>query len=154
MRILDFLLPENVVAPLVATDKEGLLRELCDALKNSGALEDPDLAFEAVMMRERLGSTGIGEQVAIPHAKTKGATSLVGAFGVTADDIDYGTVDDQPVRLVFMLVAGEDATAAHLKALARISRVLKNRSFRDKAREATSSEQLFDLIRIEDEALG
>ncbi|MBF0169506.1 MAG: PTS sugar transporter subunit IIA [Nitrospinae bacterium] len=154
MRILDFLAPENVVAPLAATDKEGILRELCATLTRNGALENPDMALEAVMTRERLGSTGIGEQVAIPHAKTRGASRLAGAFGLTSDEVDYDAVDDQPVRLVFLLVAGEDATSAHLKALARISRMLKNRSFRDRAREATSAEQLFALVRAEDEALG
>lgn len=154
MKILDFLAPENVVAPLKATDKEGALKELLGSLAANGALDDAELALEAVLTRERLGSTGIGEQVAIPHAKTKGASALAGAFGVARDPIDYQSVDEQPVKLIFMLVAGEEATAAHLKALARISRILKNRSFREKAGEARSAQTLFELIRTEDESLG
>jgi fructose-specific phosphotransferase system IIA component len=154
MRITDFLTKENVVVPLAGSGKEAVIRELCARLAATGAIDAVEPLFEAAMSRERLGSTGIGDGVAIPHAKTRGVKKLTAAVGVAHGGVDFDAVDDQPVRLVFLLLAGEEATAAHLKALARISRLLKNTGFRDKAARAVDADGLFDLVRTEDEGLG
>lgn len=151
MKILDFLKKENLVPSLSSTDKEGALRELCGLLAKNGEVEDGDAVYEAVMNREKLGSTGIGDSVAIPHAKASGVDSIVGALGVSKKGIEYQAVDDKPVRLVFLLLAAENSTGAHLKALARISRLLKNKEIRKKLENARSAEDIYELIEKQNE---
>ena len=153
MKIVDFLAKENCVASISSTEKEEALRELCDLLEKNGAVKEGTAIYEAVINRERLGSTGIGDHVAIPHAKANGVDSLVGAFGISKEGIDYHAVDDKPVRLVFLLLASENATGSHLKALARISRLLRNQSFRANVERAKNADEIYDLIQKTDENL-
>jgi len=146
MRILDFLKKENCVPALSSQDKEEVLRELCDILVKNGEVKDGDAIYEAVINREKLGSTGIGDHVAIPHAKSVGVDSLVAAFGVSKKGIEYYAVDDKPVRLVFLLLASENSTGAHLKALARVSRLLRNKAVCEKLRGTDQSDALYALL--------
>lgn len=154
MKIVDFLRKESCVASLSSNQKESILLELCDLLCANGDVKDGKAIFEAVMMRERLGSTGIGDRVAIPHAKAVGVESLVGAFGISKEGIEYFAVDNKPVKIVFLLLASDNATGEHLKALARISRLLKSESFRKDIENVKTSDDLYDMIAREDEKLG
>ncbi|VAX20200.1 PTS IIA-like nitrogen-regulatory protein PtsN [hydrothermal vent metagenome] len=154
MKIVDFLRKESCVASLSSLVKEDVLKELCDLLSKNGDVDDGEAIFDAVIKREQLGSTGIGEHVAIPHAKSPGVKNLVAAFGLSKEGVDYVSVDDKPVRIIFLLVASDNATGAHLKALARISRLLKKQDFRKKLENVSSSEDIYSIIAQEDEALG
>ncbi len=134
MKIVDILKPSAIVAELVATDKDGLIKELathlcrtCPELKGTS-----EAVFKALVARELLGSTGVGEGVAIPHAKIPGLGSLVAAFGRCLRGVAFDAIDGQPVRLVFVLLVPENSAGAHLKALARIARLLKSSGFRDR----------------------
>ena len=154
MKIVDFLKRENCVAALSSTDKEDTLRELCDLLHKNGDVENGSAIFEAVINRERLGSTGIGNHVAIPHAKTTEAKYITAAFGLSRDGVEYFAVDDKPVRLIFLLVASDNATGEHLKALARISRLLKSDTFRKDIESVKSPDEIYETIEREDLKLG
>ncbi len=154
MRIADFLNRDSCVASLASDSKESALKELCDLLCANENIENGDDVFSAVMNRERLGSTGVGDQVAIPHAKAASVKSLTAAFGVSKDGVDYGAIDDKPVRLIFLLLASGNATGEHLKALARISRLLKNEDFRREVTLVNSPDQIYEIIAREDEKRG
>ena len=106
---------------------------------------------EILLNREALGSTGIGQGVAIPHGKCNAVGSLVGAFGVAPTGVEFGSLDGAPVHLVFLLIAPEDSAGPHLKALARISRLLKDKFFRDSLRQAKDEKSLLKVIRDEDQ---
>ncbi len=154
MRITDFLRKENCIAPFTSTSKEDVLREMCGLLLKNGDITDIDLTYEALVNRERLSSTGIGDHIAIPHAKTAGVSTMVAAFGINREGIEFYSVDDKPVRLIFMLMATKSATGAHLKALARISRLLKRTSFRNDIENLDDPVTIYERIVEEDEILG
>lgn len=154
MKIVDFLKKENCTASLSSTVKDGALKELTALLFKNNAISDSDEIFNALMEREKLGSTGIGARIAIPHAKIKGLDSLVAAFGRSEEGIDYVSVDDKPVQWIFMLLASENSTGVHLKALARISRLLKGERFRSEIENARTDEQIYNLIEEEDSKLA
>lgn len=154
MKIVDFLKKENCTSALSATVKDGALKELTALLLKNNEITDSEEIFNALMEREKLGSTGIGSRIAIPHAKIKGIDSLVAAFGRSEEGIDYVSVDDEPVQLIFMLLASENSKGVHLKALARISRLLKSETFRSKIENARTGEQIYKLIEQEDSKLA
>jgi PTS system nitrogen regulatory IIA component len=150
MRIEDILAPELVIASLGATTKAGVLEELAGAV----AAQYPDIdrarLLEALDERERLNSTALGEGVAIPHGKLPGLRRVFAAFGRSPAGVDFQSLDSKPTHLFFLLVAPEESAGAHLKALARISRLLKDESFRARLREAPDAEALYRTIREED----
>ncbi len=151
MKITDYLTPELVLAELPATGKEQALELLADRV----SAVYPDLNKEKVLSvlqdREALGSTGIGGGIAIPHGKLADLEEIVILFARSCDGVDFAAVDNRPVHLFFLLLAPESAAGAHLKILARISRLLKNQGFREKLLAADGSEELFALIREADE---
>lgn len=153
MKIVDFLRKENCIASLASSDKDSVLRELTSTLVSSGDVSDGEAIVEALSERERLGSTGIGEQVAIPHAKVKGVGELVAAFGKSDEGVEYSAVDDKPVRWIFLLLASENNTGAHLKALARISRLLKSGALRSQIDKAKTAGDIYKAIEEEDSKL-
>jgi len=158
MKITDFLKQELVVAELQATDKAGVLAELAQKM----AEEYPALAQEkyanlsaadlerVLWERERLESTGIADGVAIPHGKMASLSELVAAFGRSSAGIDFQAIDGKPSHIFFVLVAPENSVGLHLKALARISRLCKNQSFRTRLLEAKDANELFQAISEED----
>jgi PTS system nitrogen regulatory IIA component len=136
-----------------ATKKEDTIKELVDALINAGDIDKrhrPKL-IEALMARELLGSTAIGQGVAIPHAKTEGVEKLVAAFGISKKGVNFDSLDGEPAHIFFLLVAPQDSAGPHLKALARISRLLKDKYFRDNLRACADEKAAFDIIAQEDE---
>ena len=153
MKITDFLDEEAVSCELKAETKDGIIRELVGLLVKADAIKDKDVSklVHILLDREALGSTGIGQGVAIPHGKSDCVTKLVSAFGVSRAGVNFDSLDGEPVHLLFLLVAPEDSAGPHLKALARISRLLKDKHFRDSLRTARDEKTVVRIIREEDE---
>ncbi len=151
MKITDYLSPELVVAELAQTSKEETLKLL--SARVAGVF--PELSEGKILTvlsdREALGSTGIGGGIAIPHGKMAELEEIVVLFARSRDGVDFAAVDGQPVHLFFLLLAPENSAGIHLKTLAQISRMLKNRDFCDKLREAEDGQTLFAMIKLEDE---
>lgn len=141
----DLLRPEAVLTGLTAATKKTLFTQLAGVAAGIADV-DPGLAVERLAAREKLGSTGFGGGVAIPHAKLPGLAAVTGLFARLAQPIEFDAVDDLPVDLVFTLLSPVDAGAVHLKALARVSRRLRDRSFLAKLRGAGSRDALFILF--------
>ena len=150
MRIEDILAPEMVVAELKATTKAGVLEELASLVAAQHPEIDRARLVEALDERERLNSTALGEGVAIPHGKLPALRRVFAAFGRSSAGVDFQSLDGKPTHLFFLLVAPEESAGAHLKALARISRLLKDEGFRTRLRTATDAEALYRTIREED----
>ena len=150
MRILDLVPPGAVVDGLRSETKEGVLRELSEAVCALLPALSPDRLAAILLERETLGSTGIGEGVAIPHGKVPGLPGLVASFGRSSAGVDFRAIDGRPTHLFFTLFAPENSAGAHLKALARISRIFKNASFRDAILKAASADEVYRLIEAED----
>ena len=150
MKIMDFLDKRAITANLKATDKEGVIRELVDLLASAGDIKNKEELIKSVMTRESLGSTGIGQGIGIPHAKTQSVKSLVAALGLSHAGVNFESLDGEPVHIFFLLVAPEESAGPHLKALARISRMLKDKHFRDILRKAKDEKELLHTIQEED----
>ncbi len=151
LKILDFLSASAVVPELAASSKRAALEELIAVLKKEGKVKDAATTVNVLMEREKLGSTGIGQGIAIPHAKSDQASQVVAAFGLSRRGVQFDALDGEPVNIIFVLVAPPDAAAMHLKALARISRLLKDKFFRQSLREARTVPDIMKLIREEDQ---
>jgi nitrogen PTS system EIIA component len=151
LKILDFLSPNAVVTELSASTKKGVLEELVNLLTKDGKVKDAKITVDVLIEREKLGSTGIGQGIAIPHAKTDQASHVVAAFGLSRRGVQFDALDGEPVNIFFLLVAPPDSAALHLKALARISRLLKDKFFRQALRETKSAAEILKLIKDEDQ---
>jgi nitrogen PTS system EIIA component len=148
--IRDLLHPDLIIAEIGSTEKMAVIREFARAIKSTGRVQDEEELVRVLAERESLGSTGIGEGVAIPHGKLHAITDMTIAFGRSKKGVDFGSLDAKPVHLFFLLVTPEDKPGEHLKALARISRILKNPSLREQLRTAAGREELQRLIYEED----
>lgn len=146
MKISELLNPQAIVADLQAREKDSALAELTDALVTCEASLDRDEVIEVLQEREKLGSTGIGDGVAIPHGKLAGIPELMLAFGKSAEGVDFESMDGQPAHLFFLLVAPEESVGVHLKTLARISKLLKDPAVRQKLLEAEDRETIYQVI--------
>ncbi len=147
------LIGDGSVIDLKARTKEEVLREFADLMRDSGRVEDSEALARVLATREALGSTGIGDGVAIPHGKLKGLKGLLMAFGRSRMGIDFDSLDGGPAHLFFLVVAPEDAPGEHLKALARISRLMKNAHLRDQLMRAAGPEEIKRLISKEEAGL-
>lgn len=145
MDIEDLLVTDLVFADFKASSKKQVLQALSRRWASAKAV-DERLAFEKLLDRERLGSTGVGKGVAIPHARIEGLDGITGVFARLSTPIDFDAVDDVPVDLVFMLFAPEDAGADHLKALARVSRLLRDSTICDKFRQTSDDAALYAMV--------
>ncbi|MFC1709005.1 PTS sugar transporter subunit IIA [Candidatus Omnitrophota bacterium] len=153
MKIFDFLSKKAIKANLVASSKEETVKELVDLLVSAGeiAKKDRSKLIEALMAREALGSTAIGHNVGIPHAKSECVRHLVAAFGLSQKGVDFDSLDGEPVYIFFLLIAPQDSAGPHLKALARISRLTKDKYFRDSLKQAKDEKTILKIITQEDE---
>ena len=150
MKILDALPKEAILVDLKAVDKEGVLGELVMPIAEIAGIEREDLV-KVLMERERLGSTGIGEGIGIPHGKIRGLESLILGFGRSQKGVDFDSMDGMPAHIFFLLITPENSTGLHLKLLARISRILKNDPFKEKLLHATSRDEIYSIIKEEEE---
>jgi PTS system nitrogen regulatory IIA component len=145
MLLSDFISSDSVVASLKAKTKKQLLQDLSARAARLTGLRERDI-FDVLLQRERLGSTGLGHGIAIPHGKIAGLKRIVGIFARLAEPVDFDAVDGQPVDIVFLLLAPEGAGADHLKALARISRLLREGSAVDKLRASRDAAALYAVL--------
>ena len=146
MYIDDLLKEEFVRSNLKSRTKREVLVELCDLFPQAKADVDCTTMVEVLLEREKLGSTGIGDGIAIPHGKLAGLSRLMISFGRSAHGVDYDSLDGKPVYLFFLLMAPENSAGQHLKALAKISRMLKDKTFRKSLIEAPSAHELYERI--------
>lgn len=152
MRISDVLHKDAILLNLEARDKKGVIEELVRPVARLVDVEFDEL-FRVLMERERLGSTGIGGGIAIPHGKLKGLERLILAYGASGKGVDFESIDGKPAHIFFLLVTPENSIDIHLKLLARISRFLKNDLFRERLRAARSPEEVLGIIGEEDESI-
>ncbi|HZZ84161.1 MAG TPA: PTS sugar transporter subunit IIA [Anaeromyxobacteraceae bacterium] len=148
MKIVEFLRSDAVVE-IAGQSGPDVLAELCRPLAAAYKLEAPKLV-DTLLEREKLGSTGIGDGVAIPHGKVPGLPGLLASFGRSRPGVDFRAIDGKPTHLFFTLFAPENSAGAHLKALARISRLFKNPGFRAAILEAADAAEVYRLIETED----
>ncbi len=150
MRLADFLMKEHVMPSLDAEEKRELLDEMATELASKVRGLNRERLLEVLLDREKLGSTGIGYGVAIPHGKLKGVDGIIVAFGRSKKGVDFHSMDNRPVHLFFLIVAPENSTATHLKILASISRLLRDKAFRKRLMKASDQEELYSIIAEED----
>jgi PTS system nitrogen regulatory IIA component len=149
VKIQDFLQPQSVLADLSGRTAAEVLAELCRPVAQASGLDAARLV-QVLLDREKLGSTGVGEGVAIPHGKLPGLPALIATFGRSRAGIDYRAADDKPARLFFALFAPENSAGAHLKALSRVSRIFRMPAFREAILAAPSAAEMHRLIVAED----
>ena len=150
MKFSDFVQRQAVTAALKADTKEGVIREMVDVLAKAEGFRNKEELVKALINRENLGSTGIGQGVGIPHAKTNVVKKLVAAFGLCPQGVNFDSLDGEPVYILFLLVAPEDSAGPHLKGLARISRLLKDKYFRESLKALSDEKAILKMIREED----
>lgn len=152
MKILDFLVNDAINVRLKSDNKKDVLAELVEPLVKAGRVTDARKMVEVLLEREELGSTGIGQRIAIPHGKSGVVKELSAAFGVSQQGIAYDSLDGEPVNLFFVLVAPEGSAGVHLKALARISGLLKDKFFKKALIQAGSIEDVIKVIESEEQS--
>lgn len=150
MKIMDFLNKKAMTASLKATDKEGVIRELVDLLADADEIKNKEDLVKSLLTRESLGSTGIGQGIGIPHAKSANVKSLVAAFGLSQKGVNFDSLDGEPVYIFFLLIAPEESAGPHLKALARISRMLKDKYFRELLKKSKDEKEILRIVQEED----
>jgi PTS system nitrogen regulatory IIA component len=151
MKISEFLGADAIITELSAKDKPGILKELAGPLARNMPVPSEKI-YAMLAEREEIGTTGIGEGVAIPHGKLAGVPRLTASFGVAHSGVDFQAIDGKPTYLFFALIAPENSAGIHLKALARISRLFKSPAFRESILKADGAGAIYQLISREDDA--
>lgn len=151
MKLSEILTDEMVIIPLKNHKKEDIIKEMVDHLHDRKKIGNRDKILKAILDREKVMSTGVGDHVAIPHGKADGVKDIVASLGITDRDVDFHSIDNKPVRLIFLLVGPPDKTGPHLKALSRISRLMHREEFRNKLLESKTSKQVMSVIEKEEE---
>ncbi len=146
MALVDLIQPEVVKVPLVSTTKSDVIRELVEVLRDAGRIAEVDPVYEALMQREGMGSTGLEQGIAVPHAKTQAVRSLTMALGIAPRGIDFQSIDGNPSKLFFLLLAPPDQSGPHIEALAEIARITKSQSFCRMLTAARSAEEVVELF--------
>jgi len=151
MKLSDLLKVEHIIPNLKGQTKEEIINELVDLFKDDPKVEDLEKARESVLEREKIMSTGVGKGFAIPHGKTNAIKEMLAAFGKSNDEIDYQSLDNQPVHLVFLLIGKDNLVSSHIKLLSRISRMMNSDDFRSSLLKAQTSEEILGIFRKEEE---
>ncbi|MGH7852972.1 MAG: PTS sugar transporter subunit IIA [Candidatus Binatia bacterium] len=151
MKISDFLNIESVIPELKSRDKAGAIEEMAAWLASCHHELDKQKVLDVLRERERISTTAIGEGVAIPHGKLAGVDRVLAVFGRSPAGVDFASLDGEPTHLFFALIAPENAAADHLKALARISRLLKDDVLRTRLMQAKTQQELYNIIAEEDD---
>jgi nitrogen PTS system EIIA component len=151
MKIADLLRKDFIIEELSSSSKQEVLEELSRSFLKGSQTFDLKAMTKVLLERERLGSTGIGDSIAIPHGKLKGLDDLTVTFGRSRQGIHFDALDGKPVHLFFLLMAPEQSTSEHLRALAKISRMLKDHSFRKSLMEAKSRNEIYQIIAEKDD---
>jgi len=153
MKIMDFLDKRAVSVDLASKDKDGVIKELVDLIVKTGEMKskDKDTLVKVLLDRELLGSTGIGQGIGIPHGKSPKIKKLVGACGISKEGLNFDSLDGEPTYIFFLLLAPQESAGPHLKALARISRILKDKYFLDILRNCDTAKDLVNTLSKEDQ---
>ena len=151
MKLAEIIEKNSIVPELKANDKAGVLEELAQVISDHVSSIEKEALVKVLVERERLGTTGIGDGVAIPHGKLKGIGRPIISFGRSKDGIDFESIDRQPVYLFFLLVAPDNSSGIHLQVLAKIARILKSNTFRKRLMETETREELYQTIVQADE---
>jgi len=146
MKILDVLDKRLILPEIPPRTKEGVLREMVHTLSQVEKQVNEDRLMETLLERESLGSTAIGEGVAIPHGKSKEIDKILASFGRSLPGVDFQSLDGKPTHLFFLLIAPEDSAGMHLKILAQISRLMKDPAFRKRLMKARSAEEIYTIF--------
>jgi fructose-specific phosphotransferase system IIA component len=150
MKISDLLTEEFVVTNLEGSSKEDIINAIVDLAATSSKVLDKEKMRASVFEREQIMSTGVGDGFAIPHGKTDAVSDIVGAFAVTAQPIDYESLDEKPVRLVFLLVSKASAVGVHIKLLSKISRLMNKAEFRNRLLTMQSPKEIIEMFKQEE----
>lgn len=150
MKLLDFLHNETILTDLQSTDKKGVLDELALPVSEISRADHREIV-RVLIERERLGSTGIGNGIAIPHGKLGGLESLILGFGLSRQGVDFDSIDGKPSDIFFLLLSPDTSSGLHLRLLARISKLLKEENFKEKLRAARGAEDVMQIISEVDE---
>jgi len=153
MKISEFLCTKAVSADLKSRTKKEVIEELVELLIKAGAIEKKvkSKLIEVLLAREALGSTAIGQGIAIPHGKCENVSHLTAALGISKKGVNFDSLDGEPAYIFFLLVAPIDSAGPHLKALARISRLLKDKYFRENLKTASNPQAVLTLVNQEDD---
>jgi len=151
MKVADLLKKEFIIPELKGNTKEEVINELVDLFNDDPRVNDLDKIRNSVLEREKIMSTGVGKGFAIPHGKTNSVEEILGAFGRTSNPVDYQSLDNQPVDLVFLLVGKDNLVSTHIKLLSRISRMMNKDEFRESLQKAKTTEEILELFRKEEE---
>jgi fructose-specific phosphotransferase system IIA component len=150
MKISDILTDSLVATGLAGTSKKQIIDGMIDLVATSPKILDREKVRQAIFEREEIMSTGVGNGFAIPHGKTDAVTDIVAAFAVTAQPIDYQSLDEKPVRLVFLLVGKDNLVGPHIKLLSRISRLMNKEEFRTRLLGLSTKQEILDAFRQEE----
>lgn len=148
--LVNILFKETIITQLKNNEKNAVIEELVDRLKETDKISNRENVLQAILDREAVMSTGVGDGVAIPHGKCDSAKDLVAALGITDTPLDFESIDHKPVQLVWLLVGPPGKTGPHLKALSRISRLMHNGQFRENVLAASTPADVLECIREEE----
>jgi nitrogen PTS system EIIA component len=151
VKITDFLSPDRIVPVLSAKEKTSVLQEMAEHLCVADQMLDRQKVLQVLLEREKISTTAIGEGVAIPHGKLPNVQRVSGLFARSQEGVNFASLDGEPTHLFFVLIAPQDAAADHLKALARISRLLKDPALRSRLIASKTKQELYDIIATEDQ---
>lgn len=154
MKISEFLSEKEILIGMKATEKQAALEELLQLLEKNELLQDRKQVLETLIEREKLGSTGIGQGIAVPHAKTDQVKDLVCALGISEKGVNFDALDGEPVYIIFLVLAPSGATGIHLKALAKIARLLKDKVFRSYLKMSKTAQEAYKIIKEDEERLN
>ena len=150
MKIDEILKKESVIADLLGDNKVEVIKEMTQCLKKNNFIKNDQALFETLMEREKLGSTGIGENVAIPHGKSDEVSEIITVLARSKNGVEFESLDEKPVHFVCMVIAPKNSTGQHLKVLARISRIFKNQGLREDILNAGNSDSIYSILIHED----
>jgi PTS system nitrogen regulatory IIA component len=152
MKIMNILDPKCVVLPLKGKEKKEIIKELIDVLVQNRKIKEKDKeeVFKNVMEREKLGSTGVGLGVAIPHGRTAAVERIVGVLGISPEGVEFETLDGEPVHFVFLVLSPLEATSDYLRAISRVARLFKDKFLRETLKNVSSAEEAIKIIKQED----
>ena len=146
MGLLDILTKDDIAVPLASRDKNSAIRELITLFKDSGKIVNEEQVYDAVMMREDKGSTGLEKGIAVPHGKTTAVNKVAAAIGISPDGIEFGSIDGKPSKLIFLVIAPPNQSGAHITLLSEIARLTQYHSLCEELLEAKSAENVISIL--------